>query len=59
MRDPPVEAAQPLECVLALRCLVLEQRLAEIQKGLADASDETLETLLHEKLTLRRQMANL
>jgi hypothetical protein len=59
IEDPPVDAAQPADCVLALHRLVVERRLAEIQRELQAASEgPAMEALLQEKLALSRQMAN-
>lgn len=59
LEEPPTSAARPIDCVWALRRLVMERRLKQIQRDLAGAEGSALEALLEEKLTLRRQMANL
>jgi hypothetical protein len=56
---PPVEQADPLDCVRELRRLSLKQRLARIQGELAKAQGQELQTLLQEKLEISRQMAGL
>jgi len=59
IEDPPVDAAQPADCVRALRRLVVERRLSEIQRELQAAPEgPAMEALLQEKLALSRQMAN-
>ena len=55
----PEEGLSALECVKEIQRRPLEARMAEIQKRLAQASGESLEALLSEKLSLKRQMADL
>ena len=55
----PREGLAAQECVREIRRQPLKARMAEIQKRLAQASGESLEALLSEKLSLKRQMADL
>jgi len=55
----PGEEISADECVREIRRQPLKARMAEIQKSLAGAKGETLETLLAEKTRLSRQMAGL
>ena len=59
LRQVPEEGLSALECVKEIQRRPLEARMAEIQKRLAQASGESLEALLSEKLSLKRQMADL
>jgi hypothetical protein len=49
----------PLACVKALRRVLAEQRMAEIQRSLASADAEVHQALLEEKNQLGRLMAGL
>jgi hypothetical protein len=55
----PAEGLSALECVKEIQRQPLRMRMAEIQKRLQGASGESLEALLSEKLSLKRQMADL
>jgi DNA primase len=57
--DAPVGETPPVECVLELRRLRFERRLAAIQRELGSARGEAENALLDEKLRLRRQIAAL
>ena len=56
---PPTGALSPEECVRELKHLALKRRLADIQRRLEGASEDKLEALLQEKLSVKRLIGNL
>jgi hypothetical protein len=56
---PPTTGVTPADCARELRCRPLKARMAEIQRDLGGASGQTLESLLEEKLQLKRLMTGI
>jgi DNA primase len=56
---PPTGTLSPEECVRELKHLALKRRLADIQRRLEGASEDKLEALLQEKLSVKRLIGNL
>jgi DNA primase len=56
---PPSGSLSPAECVRELKHMALKRRLADIQRRLEGASEDKLEALLQEKLSVKRLIGNL